>query len=112
MTAAEPAAGTEVGPVLTVDSVRVMMNRKMPPGIVIVATGTARSGGWTGLQLERLPDPDSATLLYRFVGRAPAGPATMAITEVEARASLDPLPDTVTTVRIEAATSTASASVR
>jgi len=109
---AETPAAAALEPVLTVDSVRVMMNRKMPPGIVITANGTTRSGGWTELQLERLPDPDASTLLYRFVGRPPSGPATMEIAPVEARIALDPLPDGITAVRVEGATSSALADIR
>ncbi len=75
----------------------------------IEATGTAPSGGWSGVSLRRIALAGGVAA-YEAVGVAPDGPATMALVP-HALMLDDPSAAGVTSVRVLAASNEASAQV-
>jgi len=85
--------------VLTVD---VAISKKNPPSAVVTVKGTARTGGWTKVELRPLQTfaPEVGMRSFTLVGEAPSGFATQALTPVTATFTIDPLPADVKTIRV------------
>lgn len=85
--------------VLTVD---VAISKKNPPSAVVTVKGTARTGGWTKVELRPLQTfaPEVGMRSFTLVGQAPSGFATQALTPVTATFTIDPLPADVKTIRV------------
>lgn len=114
---APPPAAIALGTsqaVYTVDSLVVSHPDDAPTVIVILATGSVRTGGWTAPKLEEMPDTGDATVKsYRFVATSPTDAATVqALQVVEAELRLDSLPPKVTTIRVVSETNEISAAVQ
>lgn len=97
-TAPQPIVGEQ--PVYTVSSVIISRPEPGSKDVVVRATGSARSGGWTEPKLEPVPGDAPDARSYRFVATAPGGPATSAITDIEVEARISNLPDSVKTIRV------------
>jgi hypothetical protein len=85
--------------VLTVD---VAISKKNPPSAVVTVKGTARTGGWSKVELRPLQTfaPEVGMRSFTLVGQAPSGFATQALTPVTATFTIDPLPADVKTIRV------------
>lgn len=101
--------------VYSVEDVQVLMNRKMPPGIVIVAKGQVRTGGWSDAELKPLQTfaPEGDTMSFTLVAKPPAPDMMViqAIQPIEARLAIDPLPEGLKTIRVMAETGEKTASI-
>lgn len=99
--------------VYTVDSLVVSRPDDSPKAVVIKASGSVRTGGWTEPKLEEMPDTDDATVKsYRFVATSPTAAATVqALQTIDADLRVDSLPPKVTTIRVVSETNEISASV-
>ena len=99
--------------VYTVDSLVVSRPDDAPKAVVIKASGSVRTGGWTEPKLEEMPDTaDASVKSYRFVATSPTAEATtQALQAVDADLRVDSLPPKVTTIRVVSETNEISASV-
>lgn len=99
--------------VYTVDSLVVGRPDDAPKAVVIKASGSVRTGGWTEPKLEEMPDTaDASVKSYRFVATSPTAEAnTQALQTVDADLRVDSLPAKVTTIRVVSETNEISASV-
>jgi len=90
---------TTIYEVLTVD---VVISKKNPPSAVLTVKGTARTGGWSKVELRPLQTfaPEVGMRSFTLVGQAPGGFATQALTPVTATFTIDPLPADVKTIRV------------
>ncbi|MDQ3620974.1 MAG: hypothetical protein M3463_00570 [Verrucomicrobiota bacterium] len=76
--------------VYTVDKVTVRTLESFPERLVVEASGTARTGGWTAPQLRlRAAQTRDGTLTFDFVARPAEGIATQAITPIKASVTLE-----------------------
>lgn len=97
--------------VLSVQQVTLRTARSYPPQILVSANGTAGSGGWTDIALERDPaalQPNNGVVVLNMTGRPPRGPATEALVPVEANLNLGAQPGVVA-VRVFSATNDCTA---
>lgn len=85
--------------VLTVD---VAISKKNPPSAVITVKGTARTGGWSKIELRPLQTfaPEIGMRSFTLVGLPPSGFATQVLSPVTATFTIDPLPADVKTIRV------------
>lgn len=97
---AKPASGqATIYEVLTID---VAILKKNPVAAQITVKGTARTGGWSKVELMPLQSvsPETGMRSFTLVGQPPSGFATQALTPVSATFTIDPLPDDVKTIRV------------
>ncbi len=83
-------------------SVDITMLKKTPAAAVITVRGTARTAGWTKIELRPLSTGITETGMRSFtlMGQPPSGFASQVLTTVSAKVTLDPLPDGVRTIRV------------
>lgn len=98
--ATTPAAQKK--PIYEVISIDVQIQERQPPVGAISVKGSARTGGWTNIELKPLQTfaPEVGMRSYTLVGTPPSGMATQALTPVTATIKLDPLPADVKTIRV------------
>ncbi len=103
-TAPKPAPAATSGQrtiyeILTID---VAIQEKNPPAAVVTVKGTARTGGWTKIELRPLQTfaPEVGMRSFTLVGIPPSGFATQVLTPVTAKITIDPLPADVKTIRV------------
>ena len=66
----------------SVETVDLAWQKKLPPNIIVTASGTASSGGWSDFALSQhvhIQPPADGVQEFTLVGRPPAGPATEAL---------------------------------
>jgi hypothetical protein len=99
--------------VYTVDTLDVGRPDDATKAVVIKATGSVRTGGWSEPKLEEMPDTgDDSVKSYRFVAVSPSAPAVDQTPQhVEAELRVDSLPPKVNTIRVVSETNEISASV-
>jgi hypothetical protein len=103
------APSTEVA-VRTVESVMVTRPQDAPDSVVIQASGTVPSTGWSAPKLVPVDDSDPASRSFSFVATSPATTEADDLTEaVEARLQIETLPAEVKTIRIVSSTNAVSA---
>lgn len=105
----QPAAAQAV---YTVDAVQV--DRPDPTGIVIKASGTVRTAGWTDAKLEAETNvAASDTMTYKLVATPPPKDTnvTQAMQPIEATLKVENVPPEVKTVRVVAETNQTDASL-
>jgi hypothetical protein len=83
-------------------SVDITMMKKTPAAAVITVRGTARTAGWTRIELQPLNTgvAEAGMRSFTLVGQPPSGFSSQVLTTVSARVTLDPLPEGVRTVRV------------
>lgn len=83
-------------------SVDITMLKKTPAAAVITVRGTARTAGWTKIELRPLSTGMTETGMRSFtlMGQPPSGFSSQVLTTVSAKVTLDPLPDGVRTIRV------------
>src|SRR3954467_8892245 len=102
-----PATELAVG---TVESVMVTRPQDAPQSVIIRASGTVPSSGWTDAKLVAMDDKDPAVRSFRFVAVSPADGKLAGGTEaIEAELQFDTMPPEVATIRIVAGTNEVSA---
>lgn len=71
-------------------------------GAVVTVKGTARTGGWSKVELRPLQTfaPEIGMRSFTLVGVPPSGFATQVLTPVTAKVTIDPLPADVKTIRV------------
>lgn len=71
-------------------------------GAVVTVKGTARTGGWSKIELRPLQTfaPEVGMRSFTIVGVPPSGFATQVLTPVSAKVTIDPLPADVKTIRV------------
>ncbi len=105
-----PVAPSTELTVKTVESVMVTRPQDAPDTVVIQASGTVPSGGWTEPKLVPVESEDPTVRSFNFVATSPADAAGGAATEpVQARLHLDTLPEDVTAIRIVSSTNAVQA---
>ena len=85
-----------------------------PEAVVIKATGSVRTGGWSEPKLEEMDETggDASVKSYRFVATSPTASATIqALQGVEAELRVDSLRHRVKTIRVVSETNEISASI-
>ena len=96
----QPAPGqATIYEVLTID---IAILKKNPAAAQITVKGTARTGGWSKVELKPLQSvsPETGMRSFTLVGQPPSGFATQVLTPVSATFTIDPLPDDVKTIRV------------
>jgi len=95
-----PANGLQT--VYEVLSVDITMLKKTPAAAVITVRGTARTAGWTKIELRPLSTGMTETGMRSFtlMGQPPSGFSSQVLTTVSAKVTLDPLPEGVRTIRV------------
>lgn len=91
----EPGTESRYADVYAITSVDLAILEKLPVALQIRARGATRTGGWAEIHLHPLQPTmvEPGVLGFTLVGLAPTGPATQALTPVEAVPfNLDPLP--------------------
>lgn len=97
-----PAASNGQKTIYEVLTVDVAISKKNPPSAVITVKGTARTGGWSKVELRPLQTfaPEVGMRSFTLVGIPPSGFATQVLTPVTAKITIDPLPADVKTIRV------------
>jgi hypothetical protein len=93
--------------VLEVQTVELSILESNPPQLRIGVSGTVRTGGWKDAELipyVYVQAPPDGIYDYDFVAVRPDGPATQAITPIEANYTLKNIPDNLKGVKIHAST--------
>lgn len=100
-TPAQPAAAQK-RPIFEIRGVEIQIQERQPPVATITVRGTARTGGWTNIELSPLQTfaPEVGMKSYTLVGTPPDGMATQALSPVSVTITLDPLPADVKTIRV------------
>ena len=96
----QPAPGqATIYEVLTID---IAILKKNPAAAQITVKGTARTGGWSKVELKPLQSvsPETGMRSFTLVGQPPSGFATQVLTPISATFTIDPLPDDVKTIRV------------
>jgi hypothetical protein len=112
---AAPAAPTGIAPatelvVNTVESVMVTRPQEAPQSVIIQASGTVPSSGWTEAKLVPLDEKDVSVRSFRFVATSPADGKLAGGTEaIEAQVEFEMMPADVATIRVVAGTNEVSA---
>lgn len=73
--------------ILSVDTVRLALNKKNPPDLVVAATGEVTSTGWSDIELSPyiyITPPQDGVWDFDFVGKPPRGFANLVILPVSA----------------------------
>ncbi len=83
-------------------SVDITVTRRNPLAATITVKGTARTGGWKGVELRPLQTfaPEVGMRSFTLVGTPPSGVATQALTPVSVSIQIDPLPADIKTIRV------------
>ena len=97
-----PAASNGQKTIYEVLTVDVAISKKNPPSAVITVKGTARTGGWSKVELRPLQTfaPEVGMRSFTLVGQPPSGFATQVLSPVTATFTIDPLPADVKTIRV------------
>ena len=98
--------------VLSVEEVRLAILKSNPPQLSIFARGTVRTGGWTNPELVEviyIVPPADGIYEYEFVATPPTGPATEALTPIEAETVRHSIPPELKGVRVKAETNSKEA---
>ena len=98
--APQPTVGqATIYEVLTID---IAILKKNPAAAQVTVKGTARTGGWSKIELKPLQSvsPETGMRSFTLVGQPPSGFATQVLTPVSATFTIDPLPDDVKTIRV------------
>lgn len=100
-TPAQPAA-PQKKQIFEIRGVEIQILERQPPAATITVRGTARTGGWTNIELSPLQTfaPEVGMKSYTLVGTPPDGVATQALSPVSVTVTLDPLPADVKTIRV------------
>lgn len=100
-TPAQPAA-PQKKQIFEIRGVEIQILERQPPAATITVRGTARTGGWTNIELSPLQTfaPEVGMKSYTLVGTPPDGAATQALSPVSVTVTLDPLPADVKTIRV------------
>lgn len=100
-TPAQPAAAQKK-PIFEIRGVEIQIQERAPPIATITVRGTARTGGWTNIELSPLQTfaPEVGMKSYTLVGTPPDGMVTQALSPVSVTITLDPLPADVKTIRV------------
>jgi hypothetical protein len=112
---AAPAAPPGIAPateltVNTIESVMVTRPQDAPLSVIIQASGTVPSSGWTDAKLIPLDDKDAAVRSFRFVATSPSdGKLTGRTEAIEAQLQFEMMPAEVATIRVVAGTNEVSA---
>jgi hypothetical protein len=103
------APSTELA-VRTVESVMVSRPQDAPASVVIQASGTVPTTGWSEPKLVPVEDSDPSSRSFSFVATSPPTTDADDLTEaVEASLQIDTLPPEVKTIRIVSGTNAVSA---
>jgi len=90
--------------VLTIESLRLSFNKKLPPELIVEAEGVCRTP-WTGARLAQYiyvqPPPDGVQE-YDFVATPPDGPVPDVLTQVAASDTIENVPSWLRGVRVYA----------
>ena len=90
-----------------VTDVSISILEKEPPILVVQASGTVPTGGWSNPGLSRVvyvAEPADGIQDYEFMATPPSGMAPDVITPVHAKDSWDNPPDWIKGVRVRSAT--------
>ncbi len=101
-------------PVYTVDSVTLERPGAMPAALVVKASGTVRSSGWSKPELQPDKQPGSAGMIvYDFVALSPPKDTNAVEAEqpIDASLRIDYLPPAVKIIRVVAETNQTDAAV-
>jgi hypothetical protein len=94
--------------IYSVTSVRLSLNKKLPPDLIIEADGETRSNGWTNAELQPwiyLQPPPDGIWAFDFVAEPPSGPSNPVITPIQASPYVwEDLPSEVRGIRVHSET--------
>lgn len=93
--------------VYEVKSVDLQLKESLPPFVLVKASGTVRTGGWTNARLEPaiyITPPLDGIQDLNFVADEPTGPSTDGIEKVDAELDMGRVADWMRGVRVLAET--------
>ena len=68
--------------VYSIEKLDLVLEKSLPPNLIVTAVGTVNSGGWSNFslsQVEYLTPPKDGVQEYAFIGDPPSGIATQAL---------------------------------